>query len=67
MAVDVDTAGPGLKFGRPRKLFEFRSAAGPRNTYVAAPGNRLLVVEREPKQPRAPITVLVNWQTAIGR
>jgi dipeptidyl aminopeptidase/acylaminoacyl peptidase len=66
MAVDVDTAGGRFSFGRPRKLFEFKSALG-RNTYLAGPGNRLLVVEREPDQPRAPITVLVNWQAALER
>jgi dipeptidyl aminopeptidase/acylaminoacyl peptidase len=65
MAVDVDTAGARCSFGRPRKLFEFKSAYGPRNTYLAGPGNRLLVVEREPDPPRAPITVLVNWQAAL--
>jgi hypothetical protein len=67
MAVDVDTAGASFKFARPRKLFEFRSDVGHRNTYVAGPGNRLLVVEREPEQPRPPITVLVNWQAAMDR
>jgi eukaryotic-like serine/threonine-protein kinase len=67
LAVDVDTSGGAFRAGRPRKILTFRSHSLRRNMYLPAPGNRLLVVEQEVEQPRAPITVLVNWQAALVR
>jgi Tol biopolymer transport system component len=73
MAVAVETAGGELRFGEPRALFETRitpsAGLGMRAGYDGTrDGSRFIVAEpREASMGMTAVTVLVNWQSLIGR
>jgi len=68
MAVSV---GPGPSFGIPKMLFQTRVPAGVttnRTHYVATrDGRRFLVDTQTSEAPPNPITVVLNWTTALNK
>jgi dipeptidyl aminopeptidase/acylaminoacyl peptidase len=68
MAVSVaadPAAATGLRVGLPRLLFDLPKDAGA--WLPAHDGQRFLVNVQMSKGVPAPVTVMLNWQTAIGR
>jgi Tol biopolymer transport system component len=73
-AVSVEVAGDSLRISRPTALFETtirpEAGLGTRASYdVTRDGQRFVVVQATGADTRndAPITVLVNWRSAVAR
>ncbi|MEQ1885098.1 MAG: protein kinase [Bryobacteraceae bacterium] len=66
LSVDVQPTASGFQSGKPREVF---SAAMPVNSFypydVTRGGERFLVQEISAIQRPSPLTVVVNWQTAL--
>jgi hypothetical protein len=67
MAVEVHTKGAELVPGIPRKLFdahltEYRSRS---RLAIAKDGRKFLALEPVNEDPRAPFTVILNWQRLL--
>ena len=65
-AVPVSGEGPAFQYGPPTRLFSFN----PRQPFipydVTADGQRFIVTNLTESPEAMPITVLVNWTSAIG-
>jgi hypothetical protein len=77
-AVTVERAGEGLRFGQPTTLFDARGLAAvpphipfPYSYDISSDGKRFLVVrgagETLESRFEAPLTVVINWDAALGR
>jgi hypothetical protein len=64
MAVAIDGRGESFEIGAAQPSFTIRRG-GDRSVYVSPDGQRILVTTAE-DQASAPITVVVNWQSALG-
>jgi Tol biopolymer transport system component len=74
MAAPVKTAGHSFERGSPRVLFESRALAGELGSgpqgyvYDVTPdGKRFLVIDRTDQGGEQPLTLITNWQVAIGK
>jgi Tol biopolymer transport system component len=68
MAVDVIGSGPAFQAGIPKQLFPAQPTSGPWD--VTADGKRFLMAVPPGQQNsylREPITVVMNWQTALKK
>ena len=70
MSVAIKTASP-FEAGPPARLFDTRmsaltNSAYTRNQYVVtADGQRFLINQPPAEAPSSPITVVLNWQSAL--
>ena len=67
MAAAVNGAGSAFEVGTVRPLFDVRSG-GPRSVYDVSPDGQRFVVNTLVEEAAAvPITLVVNWATALSR
>jgi hypothetical protein len=68
MSVPVRHGTIGLELGAPRGLFSLPTVYNAGYSYDVAPdGERFLVVAPSTESSRAPLSVIVNWPTALDR
>jgi Tol biopolymer transport system component len=66
-AVAVDGRGEGFEIGAAQPLFTIRRGADPfGRVYDVSPDGQRILVNTAEEQTSAPITVVVNWQSAFG-
>jgi len=66
MSVKIQASAPGLKPGKPVKLFEAPVGPTRRNRFVAsADGQRFLIDINFEQVSSAPIEVVLNWQRQL--
>ena len=68
MAAEVNATTDSFQPGAVRPLFDIRPASTRWDYDVSPDGQRFIVNMRVPQQaPNAPLTVLVNWPSVVGR
>ena len=67
MAVQVRTESSVFEAGRPNPLFEVHLESSTRRTRYQASSNGRRFLLNRPKEPSSPITVAVNWLSAVNR
>jgi hypothetical protein len=69
MAVSVDGSSRALKAGTPRSVFRVAMPPlmTPTHRFDVAPDGRFLVLERVAEPPGVPFSVLLDWQSLLGK